>query len=163
MNLHGAIDIYNHYTYEANHEAYRRLGHTLHLLQDLAQPDHAALKDHAASSYNEEDAFATFKVCDIVAAEAAIASALLCAGPCSVFGPLSPVCVAECVAVGTAIAYGGCKALIDKDDVGFEYLTCWNDWNYSVRNLQSKLKVERESGTPSQPDPYHHYFKNMAD
>lgn len=163
MNLHGAIDIYNHYTYEANHEAYRRLGHTLHLLQDLAQPDHAALKDHAASSYNEEDAFATFKVCEIVAAEAAIASALLCAGPCSVFGPASALCIAECTALGTGIAYGGCKALIDKDEVGFEYLTCWNDWNYSARNLESKLKVERESATSSQPDPYHHYFKNMAD
>ncbi len=160
MNLHGAIDIYNHYTYEANQEAYRRLGHTIHLLQDLAQPDHAALKDHAASSNNEEEAFATFKVCELVAVEAAIASAWLCAGPCSAFGPL---CMLGCVAAGTGIAYGGCKALIDPDDVGFEYLTCWSDWNYALRNLESKLKIERESITSSQPDPYYHYFKNMAD
>ncbi len=160
MNLHGAINIYNHYTYEANHEAYRRLGHTIHLLQDLAQPDHAALKDHAASSYNEEGAFAEFMVCEAVAAEAFVASSLFCAGPCSLFGPL---CIPACASVGAGIAYGGCKALIDKDDVGFEYLTCWNDWNYKLRNLESKLKIERESTTSSQPDPYDHYFKNMAD
>lgn len=50
--LHGMPDHFDWesgidaYGYWANHPAYRALGHVLHLLQDMAQPDHAKCRPH---------------------------------------------------------------------------------------------------------------------
>jgi hypothetical protein len=37
----GAVDVYRHGTREAIREAMRRVGHALHILQDMGHPDHA--------------------------------------------------------------------------------------------------------------------------
>jgi hypothetical protein len=57
MNFRGAIDAYNYYSYEGKREAYLRMGHVLHLLQDIAILDHAICKDHPGSSLTEEEAY----------------------------------------------------------------------------------------------------------
>jgi len=49
LNWKGAIEVYD-YTPQSKIEAYQRLGHVLHLLQDVAEPDHARLVDHPVSS-----------------------------------------------------------------------------------------------------------------
>ena len=46
----GAIEAYG-YMPEEKKVAYWRLGHTLHLLQDMAEPDHSRNEPHAASSW----------------------------------------------------------------------------------------------------------------
>jgi hypothetical protein len=48
FNWEGAIRAYD-YTAESRREAYRRLGHVVHLLVDMAEPDHAANIPHAGS------------------------------------------------------------------------------------------------------------------
>lgn len=49
-NWKGAIKAYD-YTPSARAEAYFRLGHVVHLLADMAEPDHATNTVHAASGY----------------------------------------------------------------------------------------------------------------
>jgi hypothetical protein len=49
-NWEGAIRVYN-YTPSSRIEAYWRLGHVVHLLADMAEPDHAANVPHAASGF----------------------------------------------------------------------------------------------------------------
>ena len=49
-NWKGAIDAYD-YTEDSKEEAYYRLGHVVHLLADMAEPDHAASYSHPGSGY----------------------------------------------------------------------------------------------------------------
>ena len=49
-NWKGAIEAYD-YTPSARAEAYFRLGHVVHLVADMAEPDHATNTPHAASGY----------------------------------------------------------------------------------------------------------------
>jgi len=49
FNWEGAIRAYD-YTHSSRSEAYYRLGHVLHLLTDMAEPDHAFNMPHAGSS-----------------------------------------------------------------------------------------------------------------
>ena len=49
-NWEGAIEAYN-YTASSRVEAYWRLGHVVHLLADMAEPDHASNVPHAASGF----------------------------------------------------------------------------------------------------------------
>lgn len=50
FNWEGAIRAYD-YTPESRIEAYRRLGHVVHLLVDMADPDHAANVPHGGSGF----------------------------------------------------------------------------------------------------------------
>jgi hypothetical protein len=49
FNWEGAINAYD-YTHSSRSEAYYRLGHVLHLLTDMAEPDHVFNMPHAGSS-----------------------------------------------------------------------------------------------------------------
>ena len=49
-NWEGAIKAYN-YTASSRKQAYWRLGHVVHLLADMAEPDHASNVPHAASGF----------------------------------------------------------------------------------------------------------------
>lgn len=51
LNWEGAIEAYD-YTGSSKEEAYLRLGHVLHLLQDMAEPDHIYCLAHPGSSYS---------------------------------------------------------------------------------------------------------------
>lgn len=74
-----AIRQYNRYTGEGKRNAYLMLGHVLHLLQDVGQPDHAARYPHPGSSLDGEAVFSG--VCPAMAitvgAHAAASSAWL--------------------------------------------------------------------------------------
>lgn len=158
MNFRGAIDVYNHYTYAGTKEAYRRMGHVLHLLQDIAQPDHAGLSDHAASAMTEPEAYKRFEVCKWVKIEAVI----LAAGHCNIWcaGPWYLICYPGCVGIKVAAAEIACKASIDDDEVGFEYLIR-EKWDFNRKDVTGNLRIETEKSTPYQPDPYYNYFSNM--
>ena len=54
QNWEGALKTYG-YTESSRCEAYWRLGHVLHLLADMAEPDHARVTPHAGSSYKLPD------------------------------------------------------------------------------------------------------------
>ncbi len=45
LDWKGAIEAYD-YTADAKRDAYEAVGHVLHLLQDMGQPDHVALRPH---------------------------------------------------------------------------------------------------------------------
>ncbi len=49
LSWYGALDAYD-YTEGSKQVAYTRFGHVLHLLEDMAEPDHAGLKPHPGSS-----------------------------------------------------------------------------------------------------------------
>jgi hypothetical protein len=150
MNFQGAIDAYNHYTDKGKKEAYYRMGHVLHLLQDVAQPDHANLVAHPASTKNEPDAYYKFKLCEILEAEVL---ALQCL-PCK----FDPFCWLACIPAGViaaGVAYAACLKSIDPTVVGFEWLIN-NDWDIDKRiDKQKQLKIKKEAS-------YDDYFKKMA-
>jgi hypothetical protein len=54
FNWEGAIRAYD-YTHSSRSEAYYRMGHVLHLLTDMAEPDHALNEPHPGSSYGIPD------------------------------------------------------------------------------------------------------------
>ena len=54
FNWEGAILAYD-YTQSSRTEAYYRLGHVIHLLTDMAEPDHALTVPHPGSSYGIPD------------------------------------------------------------------------------------------------------------
>ncbi|MCB9420975.1 MAG: hypothetical protein H6667_14330 [Ardenticatenaceae bacterium] len=158
MNFQGAIDAYNHYTPVGRREAYYRMGHVLHLLQDLAQPDHASLVDHAGSSLTEPEAYAKFYVCLAQFANVLeIETAVLCSPcfPLIIFGDFSCLVTCELTAGQiAAAAYGICEASTDSDQIGFERLVT-DHWNFNRIDKDKELKVMPEVN-------YNAFFKNMA-
>ncbi len=52
-NWEGAIGMYG-YTEDSKDEAYLRMGHVVHMVQDMAQPDHAYCYAHPGSSFIKE-------------------------------------------------------------------------------------------------------------
>lgn len=53
-NWAGALEAYD-YSSSSRQEAYWRLGHVLHLVQDMAEPDHATATSHWGSGYSLPD------------------------------------------------------------------------------------------------------------
>ncbi|MCP4657276.1 MAG: hypothetical protein GY856_17845 [bacterium] len=158
MNFQAALEAHNNYTYNGAKAAYKRMGHVLHLLQDTAQPDHAALQDHTASGMTDPVAYTRFKVCTAVVVEAVILSVAVCGPGCIAFGPFYGICVAGCVATAGVIGLAACEASIDSDEIGFEGLIR-EDWDLS--RIRNKLEVRKEGSSPSEPVPYNNYFSNM--
>ena len=156
MNFKGAIEAYNLCTGVGHKEAYYRMGHVLHLLQDQAEPDHAKLADHAASSMNEVKAYKQFLVCEVKMFHALEIGTAGCAIGCAGTFIFYPVCLGACeIAVGIAaiLVSEGCQASIRSDEVGFEYLIKKN-WDFNrLNDWQLKVKTEKS---------YDDYFKNMA-
>jgi hypothetical protein len=136
MNFKGAIEAYNLSSPDGKKEAYIRMGHVLHLLQDLAQPDHAHSKHHAASSMDEKEAFETMYVCE--ARAATIIEHGLPA--CAAFGFLSPLCIAG-VLIAAGIEEAACRDY--ENEVGFEKLIKdkWSDVDPDV-SLNFKQYLE---------------------
>ena len=157
MNFKGAINAYNNYTYAGAKEAYLRLGHVMHLLQDIAQPDHAGRVDHASSGCDDPDAFNRYKVCPIVVGEAAIIAAVTCAGPCVASGPFYLFCLAGCITTAELVAFSICEAMIDSDEVGFEWLVR-EKWDFNQLSVLQHLKIEKAQGAAALPNPYDNYF-----
>lgn len=161
MNFQGAIEVYNYYTPEGIKEAYRRIGHVVHLLQDIAQPDHAGLQDHAGSALTEPQAYSKFEVRKVVAIEAAIIGAVSCGLWC--MGPWFLFCYPGCIAGEVTLAMIAVEASIDDDQVGFEYLVR-EEWDFDKRlkeQVMDKLAIESIESTQTQPNPYFNYFSNM--
>jgi len=158
MNFQGAIDAYNHYTYDGKKEAYRRIGHVLHLLQDVAQPDHAGLWDHAGSGMNEGEAYDRFHVCEAKVAAAFEIGTAVCATSCAAFliGYLGCLAACEAVLLWTLKnVWLICQASKSSSEVGFEYLLR-EHWNFNNRpGIRQKLKIKKEAS-------YDVYFKKMA-
>lgn len=139
-----AVEQYHQYTKQGKFRAYLMLGHVLHLLEDVGQPDHAKLEDHAASSMDEVDAYKTFGYCHFLAVEAALVTAKAC-------GPFALVC-----GVGAfGIAEAACWASASKDVVGYEKLI-GDHWKISRVNeaIQSSGIIHR--------DNYDTYFHDLA-
>lgn len=121
-----AIKQYNRYSEEGKRNAFLMLGHVIHLLQDVGQPDHAWLVPHPGSSMNEVEAYDRYHYCTVLAAEAA---AVACAG-CGIF---CPIC--SSVAFGSALI--ACEATADKNEMGYEKLIA-EKWNLSQVEKQIK-------------------------
>lgn len=56
LNWYGALKAYD-YTPESKLVAYKRLGHVVHLLEDMAEPDHANLVGHPGSSKSRSEIY----------------------------------------------------------------------------------------------------------
>lgn len=138
-----AIQQYNRYSMEGKRNAYLMLGHVLHLLQDVGQPDHAKLVDHAGSSMTQADAYDKYSYCWILAAEIALGlcgheSNILCWGPVIL------------------TAFGFCDAWKSTKIMGYEKLI--EKWSLS-KKVEDKIK---KTGIPKKPN-YDAYFKSMSD
>jgi hypothetical protein len=158
MNFQGAIEAYNYYTAPCTREAYYRMGHVLHLLQDMAEPDHSALYDHAGSCLTEEEAYSEFMTCLVQMTHALEIGSIACAAGCTatLFGYFACLAVCEAaVATAAGITYGACEASADDDEFGFERLIN-NYWDYDGRKVRSKLTIQKEKS-------YDTYFKKLAD
>jgi hypothetical protein len=142
LTFQRALEQYNAYTIEGKRNAYLLLGHVVHLLQDVGEPDHAALADHAGSGMTEPQAYSTFYLCEI---GAGIAAAAACA-------PIDIICYG----ITFGIAYGICEATIDKNVVGYERLIS-EKWHLSrVEKQIAKLGVATRTG-------YDAYFHDMQE
>jgi hypothetical protein len=158
MNFQGAIEAYNHYTDVGQKEAYYRMGHVLHLLQDQAQPDHAKLAAHPSSAKTQAEAYDKFYVCFAEAANIFEIEMVICRVGCgfAAFGYVPCLGLCEAGALVVALTtYGVCKGSIDSDQVGFERLVK-DHWDFDDRvGVRQKLKIKDEAS-------YDDYFKNVA-
>ncbi len=145
MTWKRAIEQYNLYSLAGKRNAYLMLGHVIHLLEDQSQPDHSKLVAHAASGSNEEEAYNTFKYCEISAANSAAIAAAACGVWFWICGPAA-----------YGIHYAACRGSINKDQVGFERLA-GDIWQLSqVETVLSQTGVIKESN-------YDAYFHTMSD
>lgn len=98
-----AIRQYNKSDYKGKRNAFLILGHVLHLLQDVGEPDHALLKYHPASALSEFQAYyEKFHICDVIFWLTFFASP-------DIIG-----------AIAAAIAMNVCLDSIDINEVGYE-------------------------------------------
>jgi hypothetical protein len=155
MTFTEAIKQYNMFTFQGKKNAYLMLGHAVHLLHDQGEPDHAKLVPHPGSGYTEERAYNDMYVCEVLAGEAALDTCLrcypltgwICFTPYLAFDP--------CAQTAFAIAEGACRASIDPNEVGYEWLVD-NRWNLS--RVDSRINSE---GVINMPD-YNSYFRDLA-
>lgn len=159
MNFKGAIEAHNLSSATGKKEAYMRIGHVLHLLQDLAQPDHAACKDHAMSGKDEEEAFKKVPVCEARMAMCLEQGLSGCLGA----GPFYPICAGAALAAAVVVEVA-CRDY--EDEVGFEMLVK-RKWNSITReaawksNKKTRVKTYKQYLNEGE-DSYDDFFKKMA-
>jgi hypothetical protein len=139
-----AVQQYHLYTKKSKRLAYLIMGHVLHLLEDVGEPDHAALEDHAGSGMNEVDAYKTYGYCHFLATEAA----LVAAASCGMF-------YAICFAAAFGIAEAACWASASSDVLGYEKLIK-DKWDMSQINTSINDKGILKK------DTYDDYFHDLA-
>lgn len=128
-----AIRQYHRYSLDGKRAAYLMLGHALHLLEDVGQPDHAKLVAHPGSSYTELDAYKEYKYCEIIASAGA-AACLKASGWSCLFG----LC---CAGVWGAV-FGICRDSLSDKKVGYEKLITYTDkWSLDQKSVQERIKV----------------------
>jgi hypothetical protein len=128
-----AIRQYHRYSLDGKRAAYLMLGHAVHLLEDVGQPDHAKLVAHPGSSYTEFEAYKKYKYCEIIASAAAVAC-LAASGFSCLFG----LC---CAGVWGAV-FGSCRASLSDKKVGYERLTKTKDkWSLDQKSVQKGIKA----------------------
>jgi hypothetical protein len=101
-------------TPESRRRALLMLGHVVHLLQDVGQPDHARLVAHPGSSRTERQMKEEIHYCDFVAGEAAAAAAAAGSWFFGV-GALAGLAAYE-------VAYNACCDSTNDAEVGYERL-----------------------------------------
>ncbi|MBN1346409.1 MAG: hypothetical protein JXQ73_27220 [Phycisphaerae bacterium] len=145
MTFTEAIRQYSQYTLDGKRRAYLMLGHVLHLLQDVGEPDHAELVPHPGSAYTERDAYNTYGYCEFLATYAA-GIALASGG---IFGPIA-------AAIAWGSTYGICRAALSDNHVGYEKLINdrWDPAWATEGVTQTGILRETE---------YDGYFKKMSD
>jgi len=142
-----AIRQYNRYNLDGKRTAYLMLGHVVHLLQDVGQPDHAKLVAHPGSSFTELEAYKKYKYCEIVAGLAA-AACLKVAGLCF-FG----LC---CAGVFGAV-FGICRDCLSDEKVGYERLIK-DKWSLDHKIPKNEITA---TGIVTQPS-YDAYFSDLS-
>lgn len=148
-----AIKQYNRYSKEGKRNAYLMLGHVIHLLQDVGQPDHARLVPHPGSGMNELEAYNRYHYCEILAAEAAAVACVACWVACVI-----------CAAGVFHTVLTVCKASTDKDEMGYEKLIA-EKWTTDKKLKKIKDDVEKKIkkiGIQRRSN-YNSYFKSMSD
>jgi len=142
MTFSEAIKQYNNYTLEGKRNAFLMLGHVVHLLQDIGQPDHAKRVAHPASAFDEPEAYSKFGHCFVVATLAQAAAWMF------------PV-------VAFAVAYAVCRETADEDEVGYEKLIDletvdnWQKPEYNNLNIISHDKSKK-------PLNYDTFFETLS-
>jgi hypothetical protein len=128
-----AIRQYHRYCLDGKRAAYLMLGHAVHLLEDVGQPDHAKLVAHPGSSYTELDAYKKYKYCEIIASAGA-AACLAASGWSCLFG----LC---CAGVWGAV-FGLCRDSLSDKKVGYEKLITYTDkWSLEQKNIEDEIKA----------------------
>ena len=132
------------------------LGHVVHLLQDQAMPDHAALLPHPGSSSTDPDIYAEIPLCDLLAAEIMVIG---CGFSCF---PLDLVCYLACAtatSAAAASAKAGCEAGIDPDEMGYEKVVVdFYAAHYAQANIAARVV---QTGSVRHPNDYV-YFQEVA-
>jgi len=164
MNFKGAIKVYGDGDDDGRIEGYRRMGHVLHLLQDLAQPDHAQRKDHAASGKTLKEAIDEFKLCKVQVAQDIETTVIAGGAAAAASGGI----VLLVMAISTCINYFECDSCEDNNGcnniVGFERL---------IKDNWGKVKADAPWIKPNYVDVFKRHlssegynydtvFKNMG-
>jgi len=164
MNFEGAIKVYGDGDDQGRIEGYRRMGHVLHLLQDLAQPDHAQKKDHAASGNTLKEAIDKFKLCMAQLAQDIETTTIVGSAAAAASGGI----VLVVMAISTCIKYSECDSCKDNDDckniVGFERLIKDN-WGKVIANapwIKPNYVDTFQRHLASEGYNYDTVFKNMG-
>jgi len=155
-----AIKQYNKSTTQGKKNAYFMLGHVIHLLQDQAEPDHAKLVPHPGSGFTEPEMYDQTYLCEILAAEAALDACGHCMAPLGPLGPLlcgDPLILATnpCTHAAFTAAEGACRASINPNEVGFEWLA-------EHRWTLSRIEPQLRGLYPSRRSDYDAFFRSMA-
>jgi len=123
-----AIEQYHRYSKDGKRRAYLMMGHVLHLLQDVGEPDHAALADHAGSGMDEVEAYSEYHYCEFLATEAALAAAAAC-------GPFALLCAVSTFAVTEAACWASASSRV----MGYEKLIA-EEW--SIQNILGDIDAK---------------------
>jgi hypothetical protein len=141
-----AIRQYNRYTFDGKRCAYLMLGHVVHLLQDVGQPDHAKLVAHPGSSFTELEAYKKYHYCEIIA----VAAVALCFKAC-------PICIIACPAISGPV-FGICRDSLSDKKVGYERLIRpdMNKWSLT------RIKNQIEPSSIVTQTNYDAFFSNLS-
>ena len=145
-----AIRQYHRYSIDGKRTAYLMLGHAVHLLEDVGQPDHAKLVAHPGSSYTELGAYKEYKYCEIIASAGAYVC-LEASGWSCLFG----LC---CAGVwGTLFAI--CRESLSDNKVGYERLITYMDkWSIDKKSVQKGI----EATNVVHHDAYDDFFSSLS-
>lgn len=149
MTFTEAIRQYDRYSFEGKRNAYLILGHVVHLLQDVGDPDHARNVAHPGSGYNEKEAYNMYGYCHFLAGEAAGTACAACVLWC-------PICSVAAFGIAEAACYGS----IDENEMGYEKFieTKWTLNRLLGENGKFKGTILKDHGFI-----YDDFFHNMSD